>query len=364
MKILEIIGNLGQGGAERFVVDLCNVLCKEHDVTLMVYSPFEKPKNRFYLPLLDKSIKLIYIADDKYIYFKLYSFIKSMKPDIVHTHLGRTLRFPFFSYFLYRKAKYIHTIHSDAKAEAGGAVDQFVHKLIFKLRLSNPITISEESHRSFVEYYNRDAFLINNGRPAYIEDKEAIVKAKKEIYDIKQHKDATTILNVARISKPKNQKILVEAIDELNKEGERIELFIVGVEGKLKFCEINKNNSPYTHYLGPKNNPRDYMKACDAFCLSSSYEGMPITLIECFSTGSIPVCTPVGGIKSSIKDGVNGLLAEGIGYEELKKVLKRFISLSTEEKTNISQASRDTFANFDMKICSKKYINYMQNLLK
>lgn len=36
------------------------------------------------------------------------------------------------------------------------------------------------------------------------------------------------------------------------------------------------------HLLGTKMNPRDYMAAADAFCLSSIYEGMPITLIECF----------------------------------------------------------------------------------
>ena len=36
MKILEIIPQLSSGGGERFVVDLCNGLSKEHDVTLMV----------------------------------------------------------------------------------------------------------------------------------------------------------------------------------------------------------------------------------------------------------------------------------------------------------------------------------------
>lgn len=36
MKILEIIPQLSSGGGERFVVDLCNELSKEHDVTLMV----------------------------------------------------------------------------------------------------------------------------------------------------------------------------------------------------------------------------------------------------------------------------------------------------------------------------------------
>ncbi len=31
--------------------------------------------------------------------------------------------------------------------------------------------------------------------------------------------------------------------------------------------------------------------------------GMPVTLIECFAVGAIPVCTPVGGIVNVIRDG-------------------------------------------------------------
>ena len=36
MKILEVITDLGSGGAERFVVDLSNELARTHDVTLKV----------------------------------------------------------------------------------------------------------------------------------------------------------------------------------------------------------------------------------------------------------------------------------------------------------------------------------------
>ena len=36
MKILQVIFTLGVGGAETFVVDLCNELCKNNDVTLCV----------------------------------------------------------------------------------------------------------------------------------------------------------------------------------------------------------------------------------------------------------------------------------------------------------------------------------------
>ena len=37
MRIVEIIPQLSSGGAERFVVDLCNELSKRHEVSLIVF---------------------------------------------------------------------------------------------------------------------------------------------------------------------------------------------------------------------------------------------------------------------------------------------------------------------------------------
>ena len=53
----------------------------------------------------------------------------------------------------------------------------------------------------------------------------------------------------------------------------------------------------------------------DAYALCSSYEGMPISLIEAIGVGCIPVCTPVGGIVDVVHNGENGFLSDGIGEE-------------------------------------------------
>ena len=41
MRIVEIIPQLGSGGGERFTVDLCNELSKQHEVILIVFYPLE-----------------------------------------------------------------------------------------------------------------------------------------------------------------------------------------------------------------------------------------------------------------------------------------------------------------------------------
>ena len=106
----------------------------------------------------------------------------------------------------------------------------------------------------------------------------------------------------------------------------------VSSSSRVTVDEIKNLPTSHVHLLGARSNPRDYMVAADAFCLSSLYEGMPITLIECLSVGAIPICTPVGGIKNMIEDGVNGLLAKGTSVTDLKDVILRFLEMGEEEK--------------------------------
>ena len=57
MKIFEIIPQLSSGGAERFTIDLCNELSKEHDVTLVVLHSVEK--FGFYADELSPKVHLV-----------------------------------------------------------------------------------------------------------------------------------------------------------------------------------------------------------------------------------------------------------------------------------------------------------------
>jgi hypothetical protein len=89
MKILEIIPQLSSGGGERFVVDLCNELSKEHDVTLMVLHSLDKVD--FYLKEVSNNVRVVSMNKrmglDIGLLFRVYRYIRREKPDVVHTHL-------------------------------------------------------------------------------------------------------------------------------------------------------------------------------------------------------------------------------------------------------------------------------------
>lgn len=361
MKILEIIPQLGSGGAERFTVDLCNELVKMgHDVSLIQFFPLDKPEYAFYLHELNSKVNIISLNKknglDISLYGKLLNLIKKIKPDIVHSHVRAIFYLPLAIVQLHKKIRFFHTVHSDAAKEAlGSRLDIWIRKISFKKGFVKAITISPESKKSFEEYYGITAPIIYNGRniPKNINISEEV----KDIYSkLRVTSDTKILLNVAHIDKVKRQNVLARAVTELNNEGYDISLALVGREEDSETVEeIKKLENHRISILGARTNPLEFMKVADAFCLSSQYEGLPISLIESLGVGTIPICTPVGGIKNIITDGENGFLSTDLSEDSIKNAIIRFLSVDSAALASLKVNIKNTYQSFTMKDCAKAY---------
>lgn len=361
MKIVEIIPQLSPGGAERFVVDLCNELCKQNDVTLIVLHRIDK--TWFLADEVNSKVKLISmnksVGIDFLLPIRLMKLIKILKPDIVHTHLRSIMYIS--PVLLLLPLRCVHTLHNDAKIEASGWFGMMIRRFLFHKKNVWPVTISEASRESFVNLYHSDSYMIYNGSTPYVRS----TNINNVYLDIDRFsKESFLIVNVARITEQKNQLQLAQAIKQLRLEGFDVELVLVGaILDKNIAGKIADLQAPYIHFLGPKNNPRDYIKDADAFCLSSKYEGMPITLIECFSVGTIPICTPVGGVVNMIRNGSNGLLSHDVSVDSIKDSLCRFIKMSDNDKESMREEALNSFAKYSISACAKEYEHLMNSRL-
>lgn len=352
MKIVEIIPQLGSGGAERLVVDLCNELVREHEVTLIVLHATDRTS--FFGRELSEQVTLISMSKktgfDVGLFYRLYKEIRRLEPDVVHTHL-KGLVYSLLPIALLSGIRWFHTLHTDANKEAVDVLSVYCRKLVFGWRWVVPITISETSQASFTRRYGQKSVLIYNGCRPYVASDEALVGLEAI------RPNSVRLLNVARMQPEKNQLALAYAVRNLNERGYMVDLMIVGREDK----EILSNSVfsvPYIHILGERKNPRDYMLQSDAFVLSSLYEGMPITLIECMSIGGCPICTPVGGIVDMVRDGENGILSKGTSVQELEEAIIRFWELSPEHKEDIAHRNRELFdTHYSIKNCVEHYLS-------
>ena len=357
MKILEIIPQLSSGGAERFVVDLCNELSKNNEVTLAVF--YNLDEYGFYSNELLESVRLIslnkQLGFSPLFFNKIYRIIGELRPDIVHIHLS-AITYVCPSVFLYRKAKYYMTIHNDAEKEADGRLGILIRRFFFRNNKITPVTISVQSLNSFVKCYGVQAPMIFNGRKINV--KSAV--PNEVIEEFKQFKTTPltrVIVNVARMNTVKRQPLIAKVVKRLYEEGEDFSLLMIGHHRESMILnEVNYIKSSNLFILGERPNPLDFLRLADAFCLASLYEGMPISLIEALGVGAVPICTPVGGIVDVIKDGENGFLASDLSEESVYNAFKRFLHTSPEEMQNIIDNVIKSYAPFTMSECASRYL--------
>ena len=88
-------------------------------------------------------------------------------------------------------------------------------------------------------------------------------------------------VSIGHLSPTKNHILMCSAVDQLTRTGVSIELYMFGRFVDKEIVEsIKALNNPHIHMLGEVENPRQYLRNADVFCMSSVVEGMPISLIE------------------------------------------------------------------------------------
>ncbi|MBP3228655.1 MAG: glycosyltransferase [Bacteroidaceae bacterium] len=361
MKILQIIPQLSSGGAERFAVDLSNELAERgHEVVLVVLHSIEA--HGFYEGQLSPKVRLLSMNKppgfDLRLFFRLYSLISRERPNIIHTHLRAIVYALLAECFVVHG---VHTVHSEASAEASEWFSRTVRHVLFRTRRVTPVTISPESQESFVRFYGmKDVPMIFNGRnvPERIEVSPAVAE---EFRRYRHGTNQRVLVCLARIYEVKRQDMLARIAARLHDEGFCFTLLFIGstISEKVKL-EMERHAHPDVHILGERQNPLEYLSQADAYCLCSSYEGLPISLLEALGTGCVPVCTPVGGIPNIVSNGKNGFLSEDISEEAYYKTLRRFLSLDDETLRRFKAAAKASYSPYSMTGCAQKYLAIFQ----
>lgn len=356
MKIFQITYSLASGGAERFVVDLCNELAKSsgNQVTLVTLVDDTLPGNSHYLPELGGDVEYVCLKAKSGLTLKaiwrLFVFLKERKPNVAHAHCG--LIPLFLPALLMRNIKFIQTLHSIAQKTISFKYLKSIYRFFYK-HLVTPVTISRVCNESYREYYSLDnSKCVYNGRTPVVAS-ESIEEKKKKINELKITPECPIFVHVARYSEAKNQQMLINVFERLASEGERFLLLIIG-NGHENAPYYNKIKSSQIRILGEKNNVGDYLMCADYFVLTSLWEGLPISLLEAMSVGCVPICTPAGGVVDVITNGENGFLSPSFEESDYYNVVKVLFCLELKEKLR-ERVLLDYENRFAMMQCALKY---------
>lgn len=355
MNLLEIVPTLKTGGAEKFVVELCNELAQRKDINVQILQLG---------PITDADIcaqsltdKVSRISLNKKSGFTLkamlgvFRYIRKNQITHVHAHTS-AISYILLPALFCRKVKFYATIHNDAKVDAiGSFIIPLIRKILFKMRLCMPVTISDESNKSFMEFYGMNAPLIYNGIGIKHSKGEESPFVEKGLH----------FVHVARVSPQKNQVTLYQAFNKLVAEGTPAYLYHYGRFDDSDISnELRSLCNEHIKIMGETSNVPNILHFADALCLSSNIEGMPMTIIEALSSECPVICTPVGGCINMITDGENGILSKDTTVDEYYLALKRFVDLSSEKINEMKKRAKESFSLYDIRNTANKYLELFE----
>lgn len=356
MNILHIHTTMAGGGIGAMICGLANRMSRSEHVTVCtIFQPKEK---EVFWNKLSPSVKKVTLGKTAPGFslsevFKIFGFICQGNYDVVHMH-GAFIYYLLAVLLLHHRVKFFYTIHSDARMENSIWDRRFLwyKRFCFKSEWVRPITISKTSQESFVQLYHCGSRLIYNGIDRPIIDKKDLVS------DFRFSEKTKLFIHAGRIDTPKNQVVLCKVFKRLIDEGEDIVLLIAGSNQR---DEIYNQLVPYfcgrILYLGERSDIPQLMAQCDAMCLPSNWEGLPVTLLEALSVGCVPICSPVGGIPNVVEQGKNGLLSKSPSEADYYHTMKTYLGLSKEDIEAIRLNAKASFAKYDIANTTEAYLN-------
>ena len=323
MKIAFHVHTLSKGGAERAVTNLAEYFAKKgNDVTIITSI---KSESEYKLSDLVKRKNLSNVRKTSFYFryivlsYKLRKICIYDKYDVIISFMsGSTLR----SYFATRgqRTLLVSSVRNDPNYEYKGLFGYLVAKIIMP-SLDGCVFQTIEAMKWFPNKLQKKSTVIPNSiNPIF--------------YGVERTPIPNRVVNIGRLSRQKNQALLIRAFRKVHQQLANSELYIYGkgeIYQELKQLILDLGVSDYVFLEGENSNIRDVLSKADIFVLSSDFEGMPNALLEAMAVGVPCISTdcPCGGPKELIINDYNGMLFPVGDEETLSKLI---VSLLFDDK--------------------------------
>ncbi len=332
VKILFLIHDLGQGGAEKVLVNLVNNMdCEKFD--LSVTALFGGGVNEQFLAsdikykaVFKKAIpgnsKIMKLFSPK----TLYKFFVKEKYDIIVSYLeGPSARI--VSGCTDKEAKLVSWIHVEQHnlQKACGAFRSEKEAADCYNRFDHTVCVSETVRQDFLSIFpsvKPSVVLYNTNESDKIKE-----LATDPISDSIMQSDSVNIIGIGTLKKSKGFDRLQRIHLKLKNEGYGVHTYVLGKgpekESLDKFSEENDISDSFT-LLGYHTNPYKFVANSDLFVCTSFAEGFSTAATEALIVGT-PVCTVrVSGMDEMLGENEYGIVCdndEEALYESIKKLL-------------------------------------------
>ncbi len=358
LRVMQITNNLGIGGLERVVVNLCRHLDRERfDVSaccLNFRGPFAEE--------LERDGITVYLTPHKTdrtdytVFWNLKGILKETRPDIVHTHNTNALFDGFLASVLACVPLKIHTDHARRFPDK---IRYMLTEGILGLFLDHVVAVSEETRQNLIRYEKisgKKITVVNNGIDGSRYDISIDVNKKKKDLGLKSFKNIIGL--GVRLTHQKGITHLIHAAPEIL-HNHPDTAFVIAGDGylmpELKTAAKSLRVEDKFFFLGPRLDLPEILQVMDVYVLPSEWEGLPLVILEAMAARRAIVATEVGGNSAAIEHGKSGYLVPPKDPAALAEMVCDLLSDPEKRERFSSAAQKKFYTSFEVKHMAHEY---------
>jgi GalNAc-alpha-(1->4)-GalNAc-alpha-(1->3)-diNAcBac-PP-undecaprenol alpha-1,4-N-acetyl-D-galactosaminyltransferase len=329
MKILFVLSSLGQGGAERVMVQLANGWAGKHDIHLLT---IKGPEHDFFT--LDEKVKRhsINVERKKWynfgIYFKLIgrlkNTIKRIKPDFVVSFVIKTNIFTLMARV--KNTPVIVCEHNILGRKNIDIKQETLRKVFYKRAHRIGVltkSIKEDFHKRYPTISSQRVIVMPN--PVDIPE-------NIESFDLTQFFDSDResikiVISLGRLVPVKNYGTMIDIFSEIIEERPEYRLLIFGDGPYRKEWESKIESMGLRDKIklpGYIQNTYGAIAGAEVNASTSQFEGFPMTIVESMAIGTPCIGFDVPGVRDLIESQETGIL---VTENDTSSYVKNFLAL-------------------------------------
>jgi len=328
IKVLHVIKSLGRGGAEMLLPETLKIHNqKKYQFHYTYFLPW---KNQLVENIESAGGKVTCLpANNNLLLLKQYNnlieYVKEHNINLIHAHLPWA---GFVSRFVYKKTgvPVIYTEHN--MQERYHFITKYLNKYTYNWQ-SLVLGVSNDVVRSIQKNINPKIpvkVLLNGVNTKFFKREENEKRNIRQTFNIPDK--AIVIGNVAVFRFQKRLKEWLQVLKQITEKHDSVYGLLVGsgpleeeIKKELKLLNLeNRVILP-----GLQSDIKPFFNAMDIFMMTSSFEGLPIALLEAMSMECAIVTTDAGGIKEVIRNDIDGMTVPVEQWQDLPYKLENLI---------------------------------------
>lgn len=370
MNILYFIPRFVSGGAEAFIVNVCEMMVARGikcsivsiDSKASVYDAKLKRLNIEHITLVeDQGLNIFSLYARGLVEFKKFLRERGGIYDVVHFNIAQGEELPFIR-MAKRSGVPIRIMHSH-NSGVNSAVKLFGHyicKFLFRNVASSYMACSDKAAEWLVpkRAFNTGNYsIVRNGistkRFTFNYDSRLAIRNELGLGD------DPCILIVGRLDNQKNHSFLIDVLGKLRMQNQCIKLMCVG-DGPLKGALETKSRDfgldGNVLWLGVREDVEALYCAADCFVLPSLFEGFPFCLVEAQASGLPCVVADTVSLQCALTDLVS---FHPLNVDDFAHAVSNVLAAKQCERSDYAIRVRD--AGYDIESTVESFLNQYED---